>query len=105
MDKIFEQTRDAAYQIIQRKGATFYAVAAGLTRIVEAILRDQSTVLSLSSRIENYHGIDDVCLSLPTVIDRGGVEQVLRLDVSQQEIAALQESAKVLKETIEQLDL
>lgn len=105
MDKIFEQTRDAAYQIIQRKGATFYAVAAGLTRIVEAILRDQSTVLSLSSRIENYHGIDDVCLSLPTVIDRGGVEQVLRLDVSEQEIAALQESASVLKETIGQLDL
>jgi L-lactate dehydrogenase len=105
MDKIFEQTRDAAYQIIQRKGATYYAVAAGLIRIVEAIVRDQSTVLSISSRIENYHGIDDICLSLPTVIDRSGVEQVLRLDLSAPEIAALQQSAKVLKETIDQLDL
>jgi L-lactate dehydrogenase len=105
MDKIFEQTRDAAYQIIQRKGATFYAIAAGLTRIVEAILRDQSTVLSISSRIEKYYGINDLCLSLPTVIDRGGVEQVLRLELSDLEVAALQESAKVLKETIDQLDL
>jgi L-lactate dehydrogenase len=105
MDKIFEQTRDAAYQIIERKGATYYAVAAGLMRIVEAILRDQSTVLSISSHIENYYGIDGVCLSLPTVVDRGGVEQVLRLDLSGPEIAALQQSAKVLQETIDQLDL
>ena len=53
MDEIFEQTRDAAYQIIERKGATYYAVAAGLMRIVEAILRDQSTVLSVSSLIDD----------------------------------------------------
>ena len=74
MDEIFVQTRDAAYEIIQRKGATFYAIGAGLMRIVEAILRDQSTVLSVSSLIDQYYGIDDVYLSLPTVIDRGGVE-------------------------------
>jgi L-lactate dehydrogenase len=105
MDKIFEQTRDAAYQIIERKGATYYAVAAGLLRIVEAILRDQNTVLSISSRIENYYGIDAVYLSLPTVIDRDGVEQVLHLALNEQEIAALRQSAQVLQETIAQLDL
>ncbi len=105
MDKVFEQTRDAAYQIIERKGATFYAVAAGLLRIVEAILRDQNTVLSISSRIENYYGIDGVCLSLPTVIDRNGVEQVLHLALNEQEIAALHQSATVLKETIAELGL
>ena len=72
LDHIFAQTRDAAYQIIERKGATYYAVATGMIRIVEAILRDQDTVLSVSSLIENYYGINDVFLSLPSVIDRGG---------------------------------
>jgi L-lactate dehydrogenase len=70
MDEIFKQTRDAAYHIIQRKGATYYAVAAGLMRIVEAILRDQHTILSVSSMVTDYYGISDVCLSLPTIVNR-----------------------------------
>jgi len=105
LDEIFRQTRDAAYHIIERKGATYYAVAAGLLRIVEAILRDQNTVLSVSSLIESYYGISDVCLSLPTVINRRGVECVLRLDLSPEEVAGLQRSARVLRETIDQLKL
>ena len=63
MEKIFLQTRDAAYHIIERKGATYYAVAAGLMRITQAILRDQNTVLSISSLIDDYHGIG--CLLQP----------------------------------------
>jgi L-lactate dehydrogenase len=105
MEDIFRQTRDAAYRIIERKGATYYAVASGLMRIVEAILRDQSTVLSVSSLIEDYYGISDVCLSLPTVVDRGGVEQVLRLELSTEEIEGLRQSAQILKATFAQLDL
>jgi len=105
MDEIFRQTRDAAYHIIERKGATYYAVAAGLMRIVEAILRDQSTVLSVSSLIEDYYGVSDVCLSLSTAVDRGGVEQVLRLELSPVEIEGLRQSAQVLTETLAQLDL
>ena len=87
MDEIFKQTRDAAYHIIQRKGATYYAVAAGLMRIVEAILRDQHTVLSVSSLVTGYYGINDVCLSLPTIVSRGGIEKVLHLDLTEQELA------------------
>jgi L-lactate dehydrogenase len=105
MDQIFYQTRDAAYEIIERKGATYYAVAAGIMRIVEAILRDQSTVLSLSSLIEDYCGVQDVCLSLPTVIDGGGAEKVLRLELNQEEIDGLCRSANILKDTISQLEL
>ncbi len=104
MDRIFKQTRDAAYQIIQRKGATYYAVAAGLVRIVEAIVRDQKTVLSVSSLIEDYYGINDVCLSLPTVVDRTGVARVLRLELSDEEVDGLQRSADVLKATARGLD-
>lgn len=105
MDGIFRQTRDAAYHIIERKGATYYAVAAGMMRLVEAILRDQNTVLSASSLIEDYYGISDVCLSLPAVVNRSGVERVLRLELSEEEIKALQHSAEVLKSTFAQLNL
>jgi L-lactate dehydrogenase len=105
MEEIFLQTRDAAYRIIERKGATYYAVAAGLMRITQAILRNQSTVLSVSSVINDYYGISDVCFSLPTVIDRGGVENVLRLELNPEEAQKLRHSAEVLKTTIGSLDL
>ena len=99
LDDIFRRTRDAAYHIIERKGATYFAVAAGLMRIVEAILRDQHTVLSVSSLIRDYYGIDGLCLSLPTVVGRNGIERVLRLQLSESEQKALQHSADVLRKT------
>ena len=99
LDDIFRRTRDAAYHIIERKGATYYAVAAGLMRIVEAVLRDQHTVLSVSSLIRDYYGIDSLCLSLPTVVGRNGIERVLRLQLSESEQKALQHSAEVLRKT------
>ncbi|MFB3813306.1 MAG: L-lactate dehydrogenase [Terriglobales bacterium] len=105
MDEVFRCTRDAAYEIIRRKGATYYAVATGLMRIVEAILRDQRTVLSVSSVIHDYLGIDDVCLSLPTVVHRDGIERVLRLALAPGEADALRRSAAVLRRTIDELDL
>ena len=105
MDEIFIQTRDAAYHIIERKGATYYAVAAGLMRITQAILRDQSTVLSVSSRVKDYYGISDVCFSLPTVINRSGIEEVIRLELAPGEIEQLKHSADVLRATASTLDL
>jgi L-lactate dehydrogenase len=103
---IYEQTRDAAYEIIKRKGATYYAIGAGLVRIVEAVLRDQRTVLtvsSVSSVLDGPYGLSDVALSLPTVIDRGGVEQVIRLRLSDEEEAGLLRSAGVLRGHLESL--
>jgi L-lactate dehydrogenase len=105
MEEIFVQTRDAAYRIIERKGATYYAVAAGLMRITQAILRDQSTVLSVSSLINDYYGISDVYFSLPAVVDRGGVQNVLRLELSPDEIEKLRRSAGMLKAVIGKLSL
>jgi malate/lactate dehydrogenase len=87
------------------QGATFYAVAAGLLRIVQSILRHQNTVLSVSSLIENYCGISDVCLSLPTVVDQGGIQRVLRLELDENETMKLRHSADVLKKTIGALNL
>lgn len=96
-EAIFRDTRDAAYRIIERKGATYYAVAAGLVRIVESILRDQRSVLTVSSLIDGAYGIRDVCLSLPAVLGRGGVERLLDLELAEEELAALRRSAELLR--------
>jgi L-lactate dehydrogenase len=103
--KIYEQTRDAAYQIIERKGATYYAVAAGLIRITAALLRDQNTVFSVSTLIEDYYGIQDVCLSLPAILNRSGIRSVLRLELSADEQEKLQKSAAILQSTLRKLSL
>ncbi|NPV56612.1 MAG: L-lactate dehydrogenase [Anaerolineae bacterium] len=103
LNTIFEQTRSAAYHIIERKGATFYAIGTGLVRIVEAIIRDQGTVLSVSSRLKDYYGIDDLYLSMPCVIDRSGIKRTIRLDLAENEILGLQNSAEILHSQLELL--
>lgn len=98
-DQLIKQTREAAYEIIQRKGATYYAVASGLVQIIRTILRDQNTILSVSSLIDNYYGIKDVCLSLPTAIGRSGIKWVLPMNLDPQEVEALRSSAKIIAST------
>ena len=105
MEEIFLKTRDAASHIIERKGATYYAVASGLLRIVEAVVRDQSTVLSVSSLLTGQYGLSDVCLRLPTVINRRGVARVLQLNLDENEIEKLTRSAKILSASIAELGL
>jgi len=105
LNEIFSGTRDAAYHIIERKGATFYAIAAGLVRILEAVLRDQSTVLSVSSLISDYYGVNYICFSLPTVIDRSGIQKVIKLKLEENEQIGLVNSANVLSNIIQQLGL
>lgn len=102
-EQIVAQTRDAAYQIIKRKGATYYAVAVGLLRIVESILRNQHTVLSVSSLTPAYYELGEVYLSLPAVVGRKGVESILHLPLANNEAAALRHSAKVLQGVLNDL--
>jgi L-lactate dehydrogenase len=104
-EHIFEQTRNAAYEIIERKGATYYAVANGLLRIIEAIIRDQSTVISVSSLIDDFLGIHDIYLSLPCVIDRNGINHFLHLTLDAKETEGLQNSARVLGDLISKLGI
>lgn len=104
MDELFEQTRRAAYEIIDRKGATHFAIAAGLLTIVESIVRDQNSVLTVSSHLDGSYGIVDVCLSLPCVVGRNGIERRLDIDLSPEEVDALRRSAAVLKETFAELE-
>ncbi|MEA5604196.1 L-lactate dehydrogenase [Nostoc sp. UHCC 0252] len=105
LQEISQQVKNAAYEIIKRKGATSYAIGLGVTQIVQAILRNQNRVLTVSSLISGFHGIKDVCLSLPAVVNRQGVTRVLNLSLSQTELQQLQHSSQVLRQTIEQLSL
>ena len=98
-EQIANQVRRAAYEIIERKGATYYAIGLGVRHVVEAMLRDQNTILTVSTQMTGQFGISDICLSLPSIVDHGGVEGVLMPGLSDDELAALRRSADVLKET------
>jgi len=101
--EIAELTRRAAYEVIQRKGSTYYAIAAGVCRIVEAITRDEHSVLTVSSLVENLYGLQNVSLSLPRVVNRRGVTQTLVLPLNPLEQAALEKSAHTIQEAITSL--
>lgn len=100
LDRIFDQTRNAAYEIIQRKKATYYAIGLGLLAIVEAVLRDQHTVMTVASPLRGQYGVTDIALSLPTIVGRNGIEEVLNLPLSERELAAFQHSAQTLQERL-----
>ncbi|MCG8364688.1 MAG: L-lactate dehydrogenase [Pseudanabaenales cyanobacterium] len=102
---IFNQVKNAAYEIIQRKGYTSYAIGLAVTDIVKAIVRSQERVLTVSSLINGLYGIRDVCLSLPTVVnDRGGLKKV-NLPLSETEEKHLKQSAQVLRDVFNKLNL
>ena len=104
-EEIYQQTKNAAYQIIEKKGSTYYAIALSLARICEAILRDQKTILPVSSYLSNYKGIKDVVMGIPSVVGRGGIEEILDIPLSEQEEQQLQRSAEQLKNFIQQITL
>ena len=100
MERIFRQTRDAAYAIIERKEATYYAIGVGLLRIVRAILRGERSVLTVSTLVDGYEGIEDVYLSLPVVVGRHGIERRLTPELGVDEVVRLRHSADVLRKSI-----
>lgn len=95
--EIFTNTRDAAYKIIEAKGATYYAIALALDRICTAILKNESSVLNVSTLLTNYHGVNDVYLGVPCVVDNTGVREVLQLNINEQEKELLKRSAEKLR--------
>lgn len=98
---ISQNTRRAAYEIISRKGATYYAIASGLVRIIEAIVRDESSILTVSSVIQGTHSLRDICLSLPSIVNRKGIVDTVELPLSNQELRKLKTSADILRAAID----
>lgn len=105
MTAIAARVRAAAYEIIRRKGATNFAIATALTRIVEAVVRDEASVLTVATVVEGYYGIDGVCLSLPAIVDASGIRRVLPIRLSTDEIAALRRSAAAVRAAIDDIGL
>lgn len=104
-EEIFLNVKNAAYQIIDRKDATYYAVALAVRRIVESIVRNENSILTVSSIIENRYGLDDVCLSLPTIVNNGGIERILDVPLDSNEQKLLLNSGNSLKAVIRELKI
>jgi L-lactate dehydrogenase len=94
----------AGQEVIKRKGATFYAISMSVTRIIKAVANDENRLLCVSSYIENLHGVDDVCLSLPAIVGKDGIREILALPLSPDEKAALQRSAAALKAMLREVE-
>lgn len=101
--RIHEAVVSAGRDVIQRKGATFYAVALSVARLIEAILDDEKSVLTVSTYIERFGDISDVCLSLPAVVGREGIREVLPIALDDGERDRLTASADALKATLRTL--
>ncbi|MFW5958317.1 MAG: L-lactate dehydrogenase [Desulfosalsimonas sp.] len=102
---LFNQVKQAAYEIINRKGYTNHAIALGLIQILSSILRGENSVLTVSSLIDGYYDTGDVCMSLPAVLNQNGIQRQLFMELSDEEISLFRHSAKTLKEVIAQIDI
>ena len=96
-ETIAGQVVNAAYEIIEGKGATNYAIGLAASRIIESVLRDERRVLPVSTMLEDWHGISDVCMSVPTVVDRAGADERLPVPLSDDEHRLLNASADSIR--------
>ena len=101
---IADDVKNAAYEVINRKGATAFSVAAVLTRIVEAVLKDEKTVLSVSTLLNDYCGVNETYLSVPTIVGKNGVEKALTIEFSKEEEEKFVNSAKLMKQYIDRIN-
>ncbi|QWC24006.1 L-lactate dehydrogenase [Bacillus haikouensis] len=101
LDEIFINVRDAAYHIIQRKGATYYGIAMGLARITRAIFNNENSILTVSSLLQGEYGQDDVYIGVPAIINREGVRKVVELPLNERERQQFEQSSETLKKVME----
>ena len=104
-DGLYRAVRDSAYEIIRRKGATYYGIAMAVGRIAECVVKDQRAVLPVSCVLGGQYGLEGLALSLPAILGRSGLEEVLEIPLSPEERAALAASAEQRKGAIAALGL
>lgn len=103
--RIAEEVKNSAYEIIAKKHATYYGIAMSVKRICVAIVRDEKSILPVSSMMCGEHGISDVVLSMPSIVGKDGIETQVPISLSEEEENRLRESADTLKKVIGQLQL
>lgn len=101
MEKIANDVKNSAYEIIAKKHATYYGIAMSVKRICEAIVRDEKSIMPISSMMHGEYGIEDVALSMPAIVGKNGAQGKVPISLNYDEITKLQESAKALKKVIE----
>jgi len=97
---IFSEVKNFAYKVIERKGETSYGVGLALTRITSAILKDENSILPVSSFIDNYYDVENVYMSIPAVVHKNGIRELLKVELAPEEKVCFQKSAKLIKEVI-----
>ena len=102
MKEIADNVKNAAYEIIQKKQATYYGIAMSVRRICEAVIRDEKSILPVSRMLHGEYGLDGMALSLPAIVGRGGVEAPVPAKLSDEELAALQKSGETLKAILDE---
>jgi len=102
-DALFARTKGSGAEVIKLKGGAGFAVGISIRDVVHAVALDQKRILPVSSLVHGTYGMRDVCISVPTVVGRSGVEAQLEIELWAKEVAALQHSARVLRETIDQV--
>ncbi|MDO5735677.1 MAG: L-lactate dehydrogenase [Propionibacteriaceae bacterium] len=102
-DDMADRVVNAAYEVIAGKGATNYGIGVSGTRIIEAMFNDEHRVLPVSSLLEGWHGISDVCMSVPTIVDRRGVGMNLELPLQDGELGCMHDSAQIIRSTLRNL--
>ena len=105
MKRIADEVKNSAYEIIKRKKATYYGIAMSVRRICEAIVRNEKSILPISSMMNGEYGISNVALSMPAIVGKNGVETHVPLEINEQETANLQKSAKTLQEILSQNEI
>ncbi len=101
--KLFEETKNAAYRIIEKKGSTFYGIGLAVSKVLSTIFNNQHSVLTVSTVHSEFEGLKDVPFSVPTILGREGVERILKVGLSSEELKGLSNSAGVIANAIESL--
>ena len=102
---IYQSVRDSAYEVIDRKGATYYGIAMAVMKIISAIIRDEHSVLPVSCYIDGNYGLYDLCIGVPAIVGNQGIEKVLDIPLSDEENSRLSASVETLKCVISGLEI
>lgn len=105
LHRLYEDVRTSAYKVIEKKGATYYAIALAVTRIARAIVREEHSVLPVSAYVNGHYGVSDVYFGVPSIVGAEGVEKVLDIPLDGSEQQQLEHSVQTLKDVITGLDL
>ncbi|WP_226085346.1 L-lactate dehydrogenase [Mesobacillus sp. S13] len=103
LEEIFTNVRDAAYHIIQRKGATYYGIAMGLVRLTKAILQDENSILTVSAQLNGEYGHEDIYIGVPAIVNRNGIREIVELSLDEDEQQKFNHSVGVLRKVMDSI--